>query len=654
IEVLRDGASAQYGSDAIAGVINIVLKDKTDGVTGGVTYGAYSTAVGEDFAEQSGEDISNTNGTNRVLDPDGDASWDGQTRRVDLNYGIDIGDNGGYANFTAEYLSRERTLRPGYPWRKGFGSPAVDAFNFMVNAAAPMGDNTEFYAFGGRSFRDTDAFAFSRGGFEDDGDNRAVPSIYPNGFTPRITSNINDISASAGVRHEMDNGWSVDFNNTYGKNLFHYIVKGTNNASLGASSGTEFDAGGHSLAMNTTGLDFSKYYDEVAQGLNVAFGLEYRTEDFVIFAGEEGSYATYDENGVAITNPAVQRPALDANGEVLPGGSQGFPGYSPANVVDKGRSNLGAYLDAEINPSDAFLIGAAIRYEKYSDFGETFNYKLGTRYKVSDAFTLRGTVSSGFRAPSLAQLHYNLLFNNIVGERSLRTLLAANTSPVTRAFGIEQLNQETAFNASVGFTFQTGGFTATVDAYSIDVNDRIILTDVFDASSLGVGAEAAQFFANGVDTQTRGIDVVLNYKAFIGDGESSYNVGLAANFNDLTIKDIKNGDLNEFTFFGPFSQAYLEAAAPPYKVVLMGGYSTPKLDINLQLTQFSGVELQDFQWVDAPPSTQAEADELRASATDTYEPALTVDLSAGYHITKNLKLTVGANNLLNAYPTPQF
>lgn len=653
IEVLRDGASAQYGSDAIAGVINIVLKDVTDGVSGGITYGAFSTAVGATFEEEYGDALFNVDGTNRVLDPDGDAAWDGQTRRVDLNYGIALGDKGGYANFTAEYLSRERTLRPGFSWRQGYGTPAVDGFNFMVNAAMPIGDNTEFYAFGGRSFRDTDAFAFSRSSFAD-GDNRAVPSLYPNGFTPRITSNINDVSASAGVRHEMDNGWNVDFNNTYGSNLFHYFIRGTNNASLGAASGTEFDAGGHTLSTNTTGLDFSKFYDDVAEGFNLAFGLEYRTENFTIFAGEEGSYGIYDQNGVIITNPAVQEPAVDSNGDVLPGGSQGFPGYSPANAVDKGRSNFAAYLDAEINPSEAFLLGGAIRYEQYSDFGETFNYKLGARYKVSDAFALRGTVSSGFRAPSLAQLHYNLVFNNIIAGRSLRTLLAANTSTVARAFGIDQLKQETAFNASLGFTLKAGGFTATVDAYSIDVNDRIILTDVFDATSLNVGAEAAQFFANGVDTQTRGLDIVLNYKQFIGGGDRSYNVGIAGNFNDLTIKEINNGDLNELTFFGPFSQAYLEAAAPPYKIVLIGGYSAPKFDLNVQLTQFSGVEIQDFQWVDTPATTKSEADALREVATDVYDPALSLDLSVGFDLTKNLKLTIGGNNILNTYPTPQF
>ncbi|MDF1866886.1 MAG: TonB-dependent receptor [Saprospiraceae bacterium] len=655
MEILRDGASAQYGSDAIAGVINIVLKDQTDGVTGSVTYGAYSTGVGEGYEEEYGDALFNIEGKERI---DGEEkSWDGETVKIDLNYGVNIGEKGGYANFTTEYLSKNRTLRPGFAWRQGYGSAAIDGFNFMINSAVPLNDNTELYAFGGRNYRDTDAYAFSRGSF-DDGDNRAVPSLYPNGFTPRITSIITDASVSAGMRHTMDNGWKIDFNNTSGNNTFHYFIKGTNNASLGSTSPTEFDAGGHSLSMNTTGLDFSKFYDDIAAGLNVAFGMEYRTENFEIFAGEEGSYALYDTLGVAITNPAIQVPAVDANGDQLPSGSQGFPGYSPANEVDKNRTNLGMYLDIEFNATDAFLLSGAVRYENYSDFGETFNFKLASRYKIGSNFTLRGSVSSGFRAPSLAQIHYNLLFNNIVAGSSVRTLLASNTSTVAKAFGIGALQEETAFNTGIGLTYRNGGFTATIDAYNITVDDRIILTDNFDASDLGVGAEAAQFFANGVNTQTQGVDIVLSYKKYLGAGSNAITVGLAGNINSTEIKDIintQNGKvLNPFTFFGPFSQAYLEAAAPDYKFGLNLGYSSSKFSANISLTQFSEVELQDFQWVDSPASNQAEADALRSVATDIYKAAMVIDLSLSYNINEKLKLTIGGNNILNEYPTPQF
>ena len=229
IEVLRDGASAQYGSDAIAGVINIVLKDNTDGISAGITYGAYSTNVGTGWEAETGETLWNVNGKNRL---DGkDKNFDGGSFKLDLNYGAKINDKGGFINFTTEFLSKDNTLRPGFSWRKGYGSAGIDGFNFMVNSIIPISETTEVYAFGGRNYRDTNAYAFSRSSFAD-GDNRSVPSIYPNGFTPRITSIITDGSLSAGVKHELDNGWNLDFNNTFGVNKFHYFIKDSNNASL--------------------------------------------------------------------------------------------------------------------------------------------------------------------------------------------------------------------------------------------------------------------------------------------------------------------------------------------------------------------------------------------------------------------------------------
>ncbi|QRM90144.1 TonB-dependent receptor [Lacinutrix sp. WUR7] len=677
IEVLRDGASAQYGSDAIAGVINIVLKDNTDGVSGGITYGAYSTAVGDGWEEKSGETLYNVEGENRL---DGkDRKYDGETVKIDLNYGVSLGDNGGFVNFTTELLSKDNTLRPGFSWRKGYGSAGVDGFNFMVNAAIPVGDKTEIYAFGGRNFRDTNAYAFSRDG---EGDDRTVLSLYPNGFTPRITSNITDVSVSAGVRHEMSNGWHLDFNNTYGKNNFHYYVKDSNNASMQDGSPTDFDAGGHYLSQNTTGIDFNKYFEDVASGLSIAFGIEYRTENFGIFAGELASYSVYDGSG-AVNNPYddIVRdengdPVLDGDDEPItnpnedllpagPGGSQGFPGYSPANEIDRSRTNYGIYFDSEINISDDFLIGGALRFENYSDFGNTFNFKIASRYKLlDDALAIRGSVSTGFRAPSLAQLYYNLIFNNIVAGESVPSLLSANNSTVTKAFGIEALKEEKAFNGSLGFTFKKSGFSATIDGYLINVDDRIILTDNFtDQAILGpLNVDAAQFFANGVDTQTTGLDIVLGYEMSFGK-DSKVNIGVIGNINKLKIKNINTPEFEgssmtdeeaELRFFGPFSQAYLQAAAPDYKFGLNLGYTKSKFNALVSITRFSEVQLQDFQWVDSPPVTFAEADALKLVATDTYEARNIVDLSLGYKFTESLSLTLGANNLFNEYPTSQF
>lgn len=317
----------------------------------------------------------------------------------------------------------------------------IDGLSFFANSAIPLSDKTEFYAFGGRNYRETDAFAFTR----NNPTARNVVSIYPDGFTPRITSVITDNSISAGVLTHTEGGWTIDLNNTYGKNLFHYYIKGT-----------------------------------------------------------------------LITDPKQELPVDPITNEARPGGSQGFPGYSPANEVGRSRSNLALYLDTEFDLTDAFLVSVAGRYEKYSDFGKTLNYKLAARYKVADALSIRGSLSSGFRAPSLVQIYYNLRFTDFQGGEASETLLSPNNSPVTASFGIEQLKEERALNGALGFTFSSGGFSATVDGYLINVDDRIVLTGTFDASGLGINVAEAQFFANGVDTETRGVDVVLSYRQKVG------------------------------------------------------------------------------------------------------------------------------------------
>ncbi len=629
IEVLRDGAAAQYGSDAIAGVINIVLKDNVNKLTGSISYGAYNTDAKGDFPAGT----PNTDGNRLDTDRDGNAigddqAFDGGSVKVTANYGVEIGE-GGYANFTTEYISKNKTLRPGFDFRRGFGEAAIDGFNFFANAAIPLSKKTELYAFGGRNYRDTDAFAFTRNGGE-----RVVTSIFPNGFTPRITSNIIDNSVSAGVRTETEGGWKIDINNTWGKNNFHYFIQGTLNASLQESSPTDFDAGGHSLSQNTTSLDFSKYYPNIAKGLNIAFGTEYRTENFTIFAGEEGSYATYDVNGLPIIDPANQTQPIDpGSGELRPGGSQGFPGYSPSNEVDRSRSNLSIYTDAELDITDSFLLGGAARFENYSDFGSTINGKLAFRIKASEDINIRGSVSTGFRAPSLAQIYYNLRFTDFQGGVATETLLSPNNSPVTASFGIQELEEETAINAALGATATFGSFTATVDGYFINVKDRIVLTGTFAAPQIP-NVNEAQFFANGVDTETVGLDVILSWKGNFDFGNLSAT--LAGNMNNMYIKEVKNGTLDEQTFFGQREEAFLLASAPESKFSFNANYSKEKFNAGLGLTHFSEIVLIDF-----------------VDTEDVYGAKITADLNLGYKLSESLKLTLGGNNIFNEYPDQQ-
>lgn len=646
IEILRDGAAAQYGSDAIAGVINIVLKDNVDQVTGFVSYGAYSTNAQGDFPEGT----ANTDGYRLDTEKDGNAigddqSFDGGSLKAGVNFGAAIGKDGGFVNVTTEYVSKNKTLRPGFDFRKGFGEAAIDGFNLMVNASVPLTENSELYAFGGRNYRDTDAYAFTR-----NGGNRVIPSIYPNGFTPRITSNIVDNSVSAGFRTTLTNDWKLDVSNTYGRNNFHYYIKGTLNASLEDGSPTDFDAGGHTLSQNTVNLDFSKYYDDVLEGMNLAFGAEYRTENFVIFAGEEASWGTYDINGLLITDPANQtQPTEPGTGDARPGGSQGFPGYSPANEVDRSRSNFSLYADGEFDLSETFLMSAAARFENFSDFGSTLNGKLAGRFKASENINIRGSVSTGFRAPSLAQKYYNLRFTNFVGGAALESLLSPNNSPVTASFGIEQLKEEKALNAGLGFTATFGAFNATIDGYYIHVQDRIVLTGNFDTPQID-GVEAAQFFVNGVDTETMGLDIVLSWKKHFDD--SSLSATITGNLNHMEITDVNNGSLDAETFFGERDKAFLLASAPESKLTFNVNYNKNKFDAGLGLTRFSSVDLLDYQMLEPTADYASFADKIN-QATDHYSPKLITDVVLGYQLCEGLKLNVGVNNLFNEYPSQQ-
>ncbi|OXA76127.1 iron complex outermembrane recepter protein [Flavobacterium aquidurense] len=642
IEILRDGAAAQYGSDAIAGVINIVTNDNVNELTGSVTYGLFNTNAKGDFLPGT----PNTDGFR--LDQKGngnsygkDKSFDGQSIKVAANYGVSLGSKGGYANFTGEFINKEKTLRPSYDFRKGFGDAQINGVNFFGNLAIPLADKTELYAFGGSSLRNTDAYAFTR----NDGE-RVVESVYPGGYTPRITSKINDNSIAAGIRTETSGGWKMDLSNTFGKNKFHYNIEGTINASLEDKSPHEFDAGGHSLLQNTTNFDISKNYDDVMSGFNIAFGTEFRVEKFEIFAGEEGSYTTYDTNGVPITDPTTQSAPTVPNPDYdptdptssptipRPGSSQGFPGYSPANEVNESRTNFSLYTDAELDITEGFMVTGAVRFENYSDFGSTINGKLASRLKLSDHINMRGSISTGFRAPSLAQIYYNLRFTNFNASGATEVLLAPNNSPVTQAFGIEKLNEEKAVNASLGFTGTFGDFTATVDGYYIKVKDRIVLTGYFDAEPLNLGVSEAQFFANGVDTSTHGLDLVFSWKKSYDFG----NIGatLVGNINDMKIDKVKNGDLDADTFFGKREKAFLLASAPDSKFGLNLNYSKNKFDAGLAFTRFSKVVLVDY-----------------ADEDDVYNARLVTDLTLGYRINKSLKLSIGSNNLFNVYPTKQ-
>ncbi|CAA9242154.1 MAG: TonB-dependent receptor; Outer membrane receptor for ferrienterochelin and colicins [uncultured Cytophagales bacterium] len=602
IEILRDGASAQYGSDAIAGVINIVLKTDVNKVSANVNTGIYSEG-------------------------------DGETLNANVNYGVKLLDRG-FLNLTADYQTRGYTNRPADPVefpenpRNQFGEGTSRNLSGFLNAALPLGASTELYAFGGVNGRHSKSYAWTRSADSD----RNVTEIYPNGFDPLIGGRILDYSASFGLRTKW-RGWNVDLNNTFGSNRFEYEVENTLNASLGAASPTRFDAGGFSLRQNTTGINFSKAFEGVASGLNVAYGAEFRVDNYQIFAGQEASWRRYD------------------NLEDRPGGSQGFPGFRPANELGESRTNVGGYVDAELDVTEQFLVTAAARYEHYSDFGGTLNGKLSARYKFTDAFLVRGSVSTGFRAPSLAQVYFNTTFTNFVAGVPVDQIIASNTSPIARAVGIPPLKQEKAQNYSLGFTAKPlPSLSLTVDGYWVDIRDRIVLTAAFSDEDEDIGeilqglnVGNAQFFTNALDTRTRGLDVILTHTADWGN--SRLTTSLAGNFNRMELGEVKTTPRlanKEDIYFDDREKSFLLASAPGSKINLTFDYKLGRFGTNLRFVRFSSMELVNWHYY--------EDDVTPGVYTDRYDARVTTDLALSYDFTDNVALTAGASNLFDVYP----
>lgn len=663
VEILRDGASAQYGSDAIAGVINLVLKGNTNQVSADMGYSFYQDPK-----------------YNPAYKPEiGQYSYagklDGGTFNASVNYGTGLGKNGGFLNATLTYSDVAKTFRqeldeilPTNIYRRAHGDASMQAMGAMFNLELPTTENgsTTFYMFGGLNGKKSDAYAFSRNWsarperFPTDASGNLIRvdgimqtasdgEIY---FNPRILTDVNDLSVAAGIRGTTEGGWNWDLSNVLGRNSFHFYGEGTFNAGLGATQ-TSFDDGGFSFLQNTVNLNMSKEFPTVLEGLNVAYGGEFRAENYQLFAGEEASYKNYKADKAS--------------------GAQGFPGYQPGDEVDANRTTVGAYADLELDITKRWLVASAIRLENYSDFGFTSNFKVASRFKIADQFNLRGSVSTGFRAPSLQQINFSSTFTTVQASTIAEVKIAPNYSPITKAAGIPELNQEQSVNASLGFTFKpTPTFSITFDAYRVKVTDRVVLSGQFSADDTSLNpaltgalknlrVSLAQFFANAVNTTNQGIDLVLDYNKRMGD--HSFRGLVAANFQKMTIDKINIPDLlndspdHQATFLSDREQKFILASAPPVKITANLEYGIKAVSIGMRLNYFGEITLLGYgeDGLGINPMVPTDADEtIYVEDKYVYGAKLVPDLYLGFRINPKASLNIGVDNITNVHPDLGF
>jgi len=606
VQVLRDGAAAQYGSDAIAGVINIELK-KSLGCESVVGAGQYT-------------------------------EHDGNNYLASAYCGVAVGD--GVVGITGEYLDRGRSNRAEEGNPRIIGDTKAKNQTVYLNGEWSAGPG-KFYFTAGVQKRDASSAAFGRGGVgSDDIPSRNSEAMYPNGFVPFINGDIDDRYATVGYRTALA-GWNSDLSQTYGYNRMDYTIANTLNASIanadlvnggrGVSANT-FNAGGFAFRQLTTNADFSRFYDGVLGGMNAAFGFEYRAENYQIFAGEPGSYI--DADGVGFGGNA---------------GSQGFPGFQPGDAANRKRHSLAAYVDFETDVTDRLKVQTAVRHERYSDFGSTTTGKLAAAYRITPAFLLRGSASTGFRAPSLQQVYFSSTFTDFVSGVPLDVVLAPNGGAVAQAAGIPPLKEEKSKSLTFGGTWApTPTTSVTADLYRINIDDRIVLSGRFDADNypalgatlqtLGVGQ--AQFFVNSIDTRTQGLDLTASNRSNLGPGR--LNTYLALNFSKTDVRGVHAPSALEGfedVLLSERERLFIEQGGPRRKATLGFDYTQGKLETDFKIIHFGPQTLGTFSGSPVPNAH--------------YEAKTSADLSFTWAFSEKTKLTVGGTNIFNVKPTTQ-
>jgi iron complex outermembrane receptor protein len=721
IEVLRDGAAAQYGSDAIAGVINVVLKKNYNGWN-------VSGTAGENFTRmpyKGGIDI-----------------HDGANEQLDFNGGF-ARPNGAYLNVSGQWLRREATNRSGddnfpllylgnagafpanpYPtsrvsdvqyrqWlmdqdaaivkQRGYdrhniiaGNSFEQSFSAYVNAGAPLSKRVDFYTTAGVTRRE----GLAGGNSRNPNSVSQQPVLangrryYPDGFLPQIAPTIVDWNLLAGVNVKAGE-WRLEVSDIAGQNGIHYDIRHSGNASSAGNDAvqTEFDAGRLRFFQNTVNADVSRLYQWSARtSLNIAFGGEVRSELFQIEAGEPGSYNNggrlayvdsippYPGTTTYTTFPKAVNPAP---------GAQVFPGFSPHDAVRASRTIYAAYGDLELTVGRLLLDGA-LRYEDYAEKGfryDNLSGKLSGRYELSPWLSMRGSVSNGFRAPSLHQRYFQNTSTQFVNAQPSNSLTANNFNPIVRdAFGIRELKPERSTNFTFGFCGKTsGGLSFTLDGYFISIRDRIVLSTAFNRSnplvntilnSHGVDSStsALQFWTNAVNTETKGVDAVVTDRFRVGRGQAS--VSLAANFNqnrvvggihtNSVIDDPKNNpslgnasanpanDLGA-TLFDRQQRGRIETAQPNSKISVVATYSIGHWDLLARSVRFGPVQyLNNVDPRLVNKSTGAYFNDIGFGTDQEFGAKVITDLVVTYRVRPGIGVSLGGNNIFDVYPDKVF
>ncbi len=646
MEVLRDGAAAQYGSDAIAGVLNFVLKDASEGFSVEARYGAYSENSDEDMtslAANAGLPLGNAGFANFSLELSESAPTDRSVQHAHATALIDLGIQG--------------VAVPAKPW----GSPNVeDSVKFVANIGTDLSDGYEFYAFGNYASREvstafffrspmnrngvykTSANKFLVGGegcaarygdidstaanllsfrqmlLDDEGCFSFVETM-PEGFTPQFGATLSDVSAVAGMRGELMRDLSWDLSVSFGSNNLDVFNHNTINASLGPNTPRDFNVGEY--AQRETNVNFDVIYPidiGAASDLNLAAGLEARNEEFEITAGERAAWelGPYQAYGFA-------------------SGSNGFGGFNPATSGSWDRGNLAGYVDLEVNATEAWRIGGAVRFEDFDGFGSTTNYKLATHLRLSDSFAVRGSAGSGFRAPTPGQSNarnLSTVVNAVTNEFEERGTIGS-THPVAMALGGQELQPEESQNFSVGIVFTAeNGFRLTADYFSINIDDRIALSGLFtvtDAIKQQLVAQgvpeaneftSVRYFTNDFDTETSGIDVVAGWNMDLGGSTAD----LAFSFNQTNTDVVNSSSISAGTIRN------LEDGWPETRFNVTWQQAFNRWDLLVRYSYFG-------EWYDD-------------HAGDDFDGYGLADVQLRYNFDNGLGITVGAENAFDEYP----